>query len=236
MSSEIVKHFSRNLDLSLTSLKDTPDRVYEAVEKSRKCGFHSLTLYPTELVDAGMFMQDVRSTKLCAAIAYPHGRTDTEVKEAEVVICARSGAKQCLITVNHSFLIAQHLDAVKDEIYRLTHHCKLNNSTPKVIAEAGVLSKKDFINLLTICERSEVEALRVSTFNSEDSFLVYDYVKTLVKEKKNVEIEVASNIKRLDQVIELIKLGVSIISTPYAIDIVDEINSRYIDRQTLRLN
>ena len=212
----LAKYFDHtNLRLSCSQLD-----VINLCEEAKKFGFCSVVIYPSFVCEAKMLLDDTE-VKVCTVIGFPHGRSDTEIKEAEIVIAARQGADEVDVVMDHSLLKAGYPEMVSLEIRQLVDAAKREKVLLKVIVETSELNDKEKLAALTICEQSEAAFIKTSTGFTETGALVED-IKLFKDNREFIDIKASGGIKTLETAVKLINAGATRLGSSSSVQIMEE--------------
>lgn len=219
-SKQLAKYF----DHTLLKLGYTQGDLGKLCEEANRYKFHSVVVYPADVSVARMSLID--EIKVATVIGFPHGKTDLEVKEAEIVIAGRMGAEEVDIVIDYSLLKEGHEEPVQEEIRRLVDVTKREKLVSKIIVETSQLTDSLKIDVLRLCEEAETDFIKTSTgFSQLDSNIMED-VRIFNEHRKNISIKASSGIRTLEQCLKLIQLGADRIGTSSAVDIMEEFNEK----------
>lgn len=98
VDSEAAERYSwrmaeRKLGLQLLDPKATTTTLKDWVEQAKAKGFSSVTVFSSRVMEATHWLEDSK-TQVCAAIGYPWGQMDPDVKRFEVETACENGAQQ----------------------------------------------------------------------------------------------------------------------------------------------
>jgi deoxyribose-phosphate aldolase len=218
---KLAKYFDHtNLNIS-SSCSD----IYKLCEEAVHYEFYSVVVYPIHVCDCNMIL-DGTDVKVCTVVGFPHGRSDTETKELELVLAAEQGAHEIDVVMDHSMLRAQHEEQVSEEIRRLSDTAKRLGVVLKVIVETSELTDEQKLTALKICEDAEVGFIKTSTGFSSNGALVED-VRLFNSNKEYIQIKASGGIKTLEQASKFISAGATRLGSSSGVSIMEEFYSKY---------
>lgn len=178
------------------------------------------------------------SVLICAVIGFPHGNSVTEIKVAEAVHAAKSGAHEIDMVVNVGKVLGGDWDYVSAEIKAINDAVVAEEGSPilKVIFENDYLEDEHIIRLCKVCTEVGVAFVKTSTgygFVKQPSG-DYNYKGATVPRVKlmrkhcgpEVQIKAAGGVRTLDDFLYMMHLGVTRIGTSGTVGILEEARAR----------
>lgn len=212
-------------DHTCLSLGGNANDIYKLCTEAKEHGFYSVMVYPTYVCECRMLLEG-SDVKIGTVVGFPHGCSDTEVKEAEIVLAARQGADEVDIVINHQLLRSGHEEATEDEIRRLTDTAKLENLTVKFIVETAYLTDSEKIKTLYMCEKAAADFIKTSTGFAHEGALLED-IQLLNRERSNIKIKASGGIKTLEKASKFINAGADRLGASAGVKIMQEFYERY---------
>lgn len=214
------KQLAKFFDHTNLNLSSTQDDIIKLCDEAKHYGFYSVVVYPIHVCECKMYLEGT-DVKVTTVVGFPHGRSDTEIKEAELVIASQQGADEIDVVMDHSMLRSGNYDQVAEEIRRLSDAAKKENVVLKVIVETSELNDEEKIVALNICEEAEVPFIKTSTGFTLSGALVED-VELFKKNRTNIEIKASAGIKTLEKATKLISAGATRLGSSSSVEIIEE--------------
>jgi deoxyribose-phosphate aldolase len=214
--------------LDHTLLKpDAPFGDYTAaVRDCVKYNFAGLCVNPffVKLVNNLLQNHPECSTKIASVISFPLGLEDILSKREEVSHALLHGAKELDLVVNISSIKSGDYKRVADELREVREESQ--GAILKVILEVGLLTTEEIEKTTRICIDERVNYIKTSTgVNIKLPFeetLKYSKLLVDLTTGASVKVKASGGIKELNQVKQLIDIGVHRIGTSNSIKIMEE--------------
>jgi deoxyribose-phosphate aldolase len=188
---------------------------------ARRHGFAAVMLYPASVPLAAEALAGSQ-VQIGTVIGFPHGRTPTAAKEAEIRTAAKTGAHEVDIVMNHADLREGRHAAVAAELGRLATVAREQRLLVKVIVETCYLDRDQKLAALALCEDAGVDFIKTSTGFGAAGATVDD-VKLFADHRRGaIRIKAAGGIKTLAQARALIAAGAERLGTSNAVALVLE--------------
>ena len=148
-------------------------------------GFDSILVYPTSVSLCADILYD-SEVQLNCTIAYPHGRSTTESKCAEINAVAKLGAQAVTVFLNYSALRSGEKNLINEEIEIISKLTKQLKIKLTCAVEASILKQKQLKYVIQTCANWKVDSFLTSygsTFSECCSHLndISDRLKSEVK-------------------------------------------------------
>lgn len=153
-------------------------------------------------------------------IGFPLGMNAISVKEYESIVAIENGADEIDMVVNIGAIKEGNYEYVKKEIE--TVRDAIDGKTLKVIIETCYLSDEEIIEMTKICNDTFVNFIKTSTGFGSRGASTHDI--SLINEYKNevLLVKASGGIRKSDDCLEYINMGVSRIGTSNGIQIMEE--------------
>jgi deoxyribose-phosphate aldolase len=186
---------------------------------ARRHEFAAVMLYPSGVPLAREVLAGSK-VRVGTVIGFPHGRSPTTGKEAEIRAMAVAGAHEVDIVMNYADLREGRLGAVAAELKRLAAVAGELRLLTKVIVETCYLGREQKLAALALCEEAGVDFIKTSTgFGAAGATL--DDVKLFADHRRgSIRIKAAGGIKTLAQTHALIAAGAERLGTSNAVALV----------------
>jgi len=185
---------------------------------------HSLAavmLYPSgaALARAALAGSQVR---IGTVIGFPHGRSPSAAKEAEIRAVAAAGANEVDIVMNYGDLREGRGREVGAELIHLARVARSLGCLTKVIVETCYLSRDQKLAALALCEEAGIDFIKTSTGFGAAGATVDDVKLFADHRRGKIRIKAAGGIKTLAQARALIAAGAERLGTSNAVALVLE--------------
>tara|TARA_B100001758_G_C18176880_1_gene487364 strand:+ start:70 stop:732 length:663 start_codon:yes stop_codon:yes gene_type:complete len=216
--SALAQKFDHTLLKSDASLNNIKNLCNEAL----KYNFRSICINPIWIEKTLTFLNK-SNIKLCTVVGFPLGANPSIIKLNEVDYSIDKGATEIDMVMNIGLFKDKKYFYVAKEISDIVKKC--NGRIVKVIIEAGVLNQKELKLATNIVEDNGGDFIKTSTgFSSFGATKeVIEIIKNNIKFK--TKIKASGGINRLNQVIELLSLGVDVIGSSSSAIIMEELST-----------
>jgi len=143
-----------------------PDTSSEDIEKLCKEAIKlkvAAVCVPPYFVKQAHKILEKKKVKVATVIGYPTGYSPLIAKFEEARECLMSGAEEIDLVINIAALKSGDWDMVREEIVAIQNTKADFKATLKVIIEAGLLSKEELKQVLTLCADLKVDYVKNST-------------------------------------------------------------------------
>jgi len=155
-----------------------------------------------------------------AVIGFPHGNSRIEIKVKEAELACAEGATELDAVLNIGKVLSKDWDYISEEIKSLNKAAIENNAILKVIFENDYLEDDaDKIKLCELCNLHSVAFVKTSTgygfVKRQDGTYAYrgatDHDLKLMRKAclPHIQVKAAGGIRTLDDVLRVMKLGVT---------------------------
>ncbi|KAA8646850.1 hypothetical protein EYZ11_010334 [Aspergillus tanneri] len=183
---------------------------------------------------------------VCPVIGFPHGNSTTEIKVMEATAAAKQGGKEIDMVVNVGKVLGGDWDYVTEEIRQINEAVTDHGAILKVIFENDYLQEEHIVRLCEICTQLGVAFVKTSTgygFVKQNDGS-YNYRGATVKHLKlmrensgpNVQIKAAGGVRTLDDLLHVMKLGVTRIGATATVAILEEARKRGIGNEPTKVS
>ncbi|KAL2811740.1 hypothetical protein BJX63DRAFT_267098 [Aspergillus granulosus] len=183
---------------------------------------------------------------ICPVIGFPHGNSTTEIKVAEAIAAAEAGGAEIDMVVNIGKVLGGDWEYVKDEIRQINDAVTDRGVILKVIFENDYLKADHIVRLCEICTELQVAFVKSSTgygfVKQNDGSYNYKGATVqhlrLMREKsgENVQIKAAGGVRTLDDLLHVMKLGVTRIGATATVAILEEARKRGIGQDPVQVS
>jgi deoxyribose-phosphate aldolase len=239
-----IPQIAKLIDHSLLQPTMTDEEILKGLKTARDLGTATACVKPYSIPVA----KDVLSGSgvgICPVIGFPHGNSTTKVKVFEAVEAAKEGGSEIDMVVNVGKVLGGQWDYVEQEIKEINEAVVEQGAILKVIFETDFLQNEHIIKLCEICTRVKVAFVKTSTG--------YGYVKVadgnynykgatlehlrLMKQHcgPDIQIKASGGVRNLDQVLQVIALGVNRIGASATESILAEARARGIGNEPVEV-
>lgn len=223
------------IDHSLLHPTLTDDQLIRGCEIALKYKTASVCIKPYAIPFAAALLKG-SEVKVGTVIAFPHGSSDTKVKESETRIAIADGAQEIDMVINIGKALGGNWNFIEYEILTIGQIAQAHGVTLKVIFENDFLGEEEIIELCKICSELKVPYVKTSTgygFQKQPGgYYAYKGATLmdieLMKEftREPTKIKAAGGIRTLDDLLLMRKLGVSRVGLTATASILDELKKR----------
>ncbi|MGM0432516.1 MAG: 2-deoxyribose-5-phosphate aldolase [Spirochaetota bacterium] len=153
---------ARSIDYHLLHPSLTDEQTVSGCAVAAQYGFGAVTVKPHALSMAVNLLKD-NGVLVGTAVSFPHGNSDTRIKEEETLQAIRDGADEVSMVANAGKALGGNWEFIEYEIAVLqqltsTHHVAL-----KVMFDNHFLGEEEIIELSKICSSLEIPYVVTST-------------------------------------------------------------------------
>ncbi|MDD2763023.1 MAG: deoxyribose-phosphate aldolase [Opitutaceae bacterium] len=188
---------------------------------ARRHEFAAVMLYPASVPLARETLASAK-VRIGTVIGFPHGRTPTAAKEAEIRAVAETGAQEVDIVMHYADLREGRQAAVAAELGRLAAVARQLHLLTKVIVETCYLDRRQKLAALVLCENAGIDFIKTSTGFGAAGAAVDDVKLFADHRRGSIRIKAAGGIKTLAQAQALIAAGAERLGTSSAVALVQE--------------
>ena len=213
----------QKIDHTLLTSSATSLDIDILCQEAKKYNFYSVCINPSWLNNVKTIL-NTSSVKLCTVIGFPLGSSSTSSKLHEVDFAFNNGADEIDVVMNIGFFKDKNYKYINNEITQVVKNSK--NKIVKVIIEAGVLNSFEIKIASKIVEDNGADFVKTSTGFSKfgASTKIIKIIKSVLN--SGTKIKASGGIKSLNQLDQLIKLGVDRFGTSSSVIIMNEINNK----------
>lgn len=166
------------------------------------------------------------SVQPSTTIGFPHGSSCLRTKLAETRQALADGGTELDMVVNIGKVLGGDHAYVKAEIQAVLAATRDAGRKLKVIFENAHLGQSHKLALCEICSELGVDWVKTSTGFGPSGATLDDLRLMRANTAPNVQVKASGGVRTLDQVLEIVGLGVSRIGTSSTVAILDELRSR----------
>lgn len=196
---QYIEHTTLKADTSLNAIKKL---CKEAIDNE----FVGVCVPPYFVKDAKALLKNT-TVKLVTVVGFPLGYSTTPSKVEEVKKAIDEGADEIDMVINITALKNKDYAYVSNDISSLATLVHLKGAVLKVIIETALLTKKEKVKILEICDEIGVDYVKTSTGFAKEGAKVEDIELMRSKLSDKIKIKASGGIKTKQQAIALIKAG-----------------------------
>ncbi len=191
-------------------------------EESRKYGFKMVAINPAPVKMCKELLCG-SAVHVGAAIGFPLGQTDIEVKRFEMIDAIDNGADEIDYVINQTQLKDKNYDYVEKEMHEIVSYCRSHQVISKVIFENCYLTQQEKEIMCQIAREVQPDFVKTATGFGTGGATIEDVLlmKRLVGDK--IKVKAAGGIRTLDDALKMIDAGVSRIGSTASVKIVEEL-------------
>lgn len=196
---QYIEHTTLKADTSLNAIKKL---CKEAIDNE----FVGVCVPPYFVKDAKALLKNT-TVKLVTVVGFPLGYSTTPSKVEEVKKAIDEGADEIDMVINITALKNKDYAYVSNDISSLATLVHLKGAILKVIIETALLTQKEKVKILEICDEIGVDYVKTSTGFAKEGAKVEDIELMRSKLSDKIKIKASGGIKTKQQAIALIKAG-----------------------------
>ncbi len=159
----------------------------------------------------------------CAIIDFPFGESSFKGKVSNVKESLKAGASSVAITMPTMMLNKENLKTFKKECKKL---CRLTKNRAGLVLNASDINEENFVEGMKIINKTKISFITLA-FGDATMDEVKHKLAVINKCGATKSLFVIANVEKLEQAIELTKINVSRVLTPYADVIGEDLLKRY---------
>ncbi|KAL3427331.1 deoxyribose-phosphate aldolase [Phlyctema vagabunda] len=230
-----LSQLAKMIDHSLLHPTMTDDEITAGLETSKKYGVATVCIKPYSIPMAKAYLES-SGVGICAVIGFPHGNSTTHMKILEATDAAKQGATEIDMVINIGKALGGDWDYVAREVELVNEAVTENGAILKVIFENDFLQDDHIIKLCQICTAAKAAFIKTSTGYGfvKQSSGDYAYkgatLRHLALMRKNagkeIQIKAAGGVRTLDELLNVMYLGVTRIGATATAAILDAAKER----------
>lgn len=185
----------------------TLEEIRKFCDDAIKYHFQSVCVNPCYVNTAKELLKNT-TVLVSTVIDYPIGASTIASKEFEAIDAVNNGADEIGMVINIGALKNKDYDYLKKEIEDIRD--SIDGKILKIIIESESLTKKELSKITSICNDTFVNFIEI-TFKDKINL---DDIEVINQNKNDLlEVKVSGNIKSIEEVEQLIDLGITRIGT-----------------------
>ena len=159
----------------------------------------------------------------CAIIDFPFGESSFKGKISNVKESLKAGANSVAVTMPTMMLNKENLKTFKKECKKL---CSLTKNRAGIVLNASDINEENYLEAIKVIKKTKISFITLA-FGDATLDEVKHKLAVINKCGVSKSLFVIANVERLEHAIELNKLNVARVLTPYADAIGEDIVKRY---------
>lgn len=200
--------------------------IARACAEARRYGFASVCVNPYWVRFAAGALSG-SSTKVCAAVGFPLGASEPDIKVAETERALADGAAEIDMVQNIGALRSGNRDLVSKEIRRIAEVAHAHGGILKVILETCLLTDDEKIEVCKLAAAAGADFVKTSTGFSKSGATVEDVMLLRRSVGDSVGVKAAGGIRTLAVLQRMISAGANRIGTSASVQIMRELEGEF---------
>ncbi|MFH0751091.1 MAG: deoxyribose-phosphate aldolase [Chloroflexota bacterium] len=215
MPGDLARYIDHTLLRPDASAADIDRLCAEAAEHR----FAAVCINPTWVRRAA---DNLRGTEVSVAsvIGFPFGAATSEVKALEARRAIRDGAREIDMVINIGALKSGMLDAVREDIARVSDACREAGAANKVIIETALLTDEEKVIACRLARQARADMVKTSTGYASGGATVFDVALMRETVGPKMGVKAAGGIRTVEDVQEMIAAGATRIGASAGVKIV----------------
>ena len=220
-----MEQIAKRIDHTILKADASSEQVKKVCGECKKYGFGMIAINSAQ-VELCRKKLEGTGTHVGAAIGFPLGQTDMNVKAFETRLALEQGADEIDYVANLTFVKDGRWDKVAEEMRLITEICREKGKIIKVIFENCYLTKAEIRRLGEIAREVEPDFVKTSTGFGTGGAIAEDV--SLMKEAagERVAVKAAGGIRSLDDLLAMEKAGATRFGTSAGVKIMEEAAAR----------
>ena len=200
-----------------------PDAVAGDIDKlcaeAAEHRFAAVCINPTWVRRAA---ENLRGTDVTVAsvIGFPFGAATSEVKALEARRAIRDGAREIDMVINIGALKSGMVDAVREDIARVSDACHEAGAANKVIIETALLSDEEKVVACRLAQQAKADMVKTSTGYAKGGATTFDVALMRETVGPRMGVKAAGGIRTAEDVEDMIAAGATRIGASAGVTIV----------------
>jgi len=217
--------FGRYIDHTLLRPIGTATDIRKLCTEAIEYGMAAVCIFPSYIPMARELLKDSR-VKIATVIAFPFGVTFTEIKEAEMRVCAARGGDEMDFVINIAALKSGDDKSIENEMHHLTMKARSLGVVTKFIIETAYLTEDEKVRACKIANRVKPDFMKTSTGYGPSGATVEDVRLMRSSLLPEIQIKAAGGIRNYAEAVQMLQAGASRLGTSSGIKIIEEAGNR----------
>lgn len=215
---------AQTIDHSLLRPELTIGEVIVGCELAANYEVASVCARPADVVRCAQTLKG-SSVAVGTVVGFPHGSHTTATKVFESELAITEGATELDMVINIGWLISGELQMVEDEIHAVVE-AAAGKVLVKVILENAYLTKDQIAQGCRLVEAAGADYVKTSTGFAPTGATIEDLILMRASVSEKVKVKAAGGVRTLDQLLEVMSVGVSRSGATRTAEILDDYRSR----------
>jgi len=216
---DVPGDLARYIDHTLLRPDASAADIDKLCAEAKEHRFAAVCINPTWVRRAA---EDLRGTDVAVAsvIGFPFGAATSEVKAHEARRAIRDGAREIDMVINIGALKSGMLDAVREDIARVSDACREAGAANKVIIETGLLTDPEKVVACRLAQQAKADYVKTSTGYAKGGATVFDVALMRETVGPKMGVKAAGGIRTAEDVQDMIAAGATRIGASAGVKIV----------------
>lgn len=216
-----MKEFNKIFDHTILKPPTTKDDLKKVCDEAIRYGFCSVAVNTAMVKECAEYLKG-SGVLVDAAVGFPLGITDIEVKVFEAEQAIRDGAGEVDYVINIGKIKESDVEYIKKEMQAMVEVCRKHHVTSKVIFENCYLTDEEKITLCGIAKEVEPDFIKTSTGFGPSSATVADVALMKQHVGDRVKVKAAGGVRDLETCLAMMEAGAERIGCSNSCAIADE--------------
>ena len=216
---DVLGDLARYIDHTLLRPDASAADIDKLCAEAKEHRFAAVCINPTWVRRAA---ENLRGTDVAVAsvIGFPFGAATSEVKAHEARRAIRDGAREIDMVINIGALKSGMLDAVREDIARVSDACREAGAANKVIIETGLLTDPEKVVACRLAQQAKADFVKTSTGYAKGGATVFDVALMRETVGPKMGVKAAGGIRTAEDVQDMIAAGATRIGASAGVKIV----------------
>jgi deoxyribose-phosphate aldolase len=215
---------AQTIDHSLLRPELTIREVVAGCELAAKYKVASVCARPADVVRCAEILTG-SSVAVGTVVGFPHGSHTTATKVFESDRALAEGATELDMVINIGWLISGEMRMVEDDIHAVVETAS-GKALVKVILENAYLTKEQIVQGCRLVEAAGGDYVKTSTGFAPTGATIEDLILMRASVSEKVKVKAAGGVRTLDQLLEVMSVGVSRSGATRTAEILDDYRAR----------
>ena len=218
-AAEVPGDLARYIDHTLLKPDASAAEIDRLCSEAAEHRFAAVCINPTWVRRAA---ENLRGTDVAVAsvIGFPFGAGTSEVKALEARRAIRDGAREIDMVINIGALKSGMLDAVREDIARVSDACHESGAENKVIIEAALLTDEEKVIACQLARQAKADFVKTSTGYASGGATVFDVALMRETVGPTMGVKAAGGIRTAEDMQDMIAAGATRIGASAGVKIV----------------
>lgn len=216
---DVPGDLARYIDHTLLRPDATAADIDRLCAEAAEHRFAAVCVNPTWVRQAA---ESLRNTDVAVAsvVGFPFGASTSEVKAWEARRAIRDGASEIDMVINIGALKSGLLDAVREDIARVSDACREGGAASKVIIETGLLTDEEKVIACRLASEAKADFVKTSTGYAKGGATVFDVALMREVVGPRMGVKASGGIRTAEDVQDMIAAGATRIGASAGVKIV----------------